>query len=146
MPRRSATPLSKGKSPPYGIDKRVVPDPYLRMPHDINGALPKLLSQTGAFKDTRTLTPADGLIPYEIRVPFWSDGASKVRWVSVPKEKIGFSPTGDWTFPERSVFVKTFELPVDEANPARQAAPGDAAAGARQRRWGVWRRLQVASG
>jgi len=107
----------KAKAPPYGLDKRVVPDPYLRMPQDISGALPKLLSQTGAFKDTRTLTPADGLIPYEIRVPFWSDGASKLRWVSVPKEKIGFSPTGDWTFPSGSVFVKTFELPVDEGNP-----------------------------
>lgn len=108
----------KGKTAPYGLDMRIVPDPYLRMPHDINGELPKVLSQTGAFKDTRTLTPSDGLIAYEIRVPFWSDGASKVRWVSVPKEKIGFSPTDDWTFPSGSVFVKTFELPVDDANPA----------------------------
>jgi uncharacterized repeat protein (TIGR03806 family) len=108
----------QGTPAPYGLDTRVVPDPYLRMPHEINGALPKLLSQTGAFKDTRTLRPADGLLGYEIRVPFWSDGAGKVRWAAIPKETIGFSATGDWTFPSGSVFVKTFELPVDDTHPA----------------------------
>jgi len=86
------------------------------MPHDADGVMPALLSQTGAFKDTRTLTPSDGLIPYEIRVPFWSDGADKLRWISVPKEKIGFAPQGEWAFPSGVVFVKTFELPVDETN------------------------------
>jgi uncharacterized repeat protein (TIGR03806 family) len=108
----------QGSGTRYGLDARVVPQPYLRMPRDANGPLPALLSQTGAFKDTRSLTPSDGLIPYEIRVPFWSDGASKIRWVAVPKEKIGFAPEGEWTFPSGVVFVKTFELPVDEANPA----------------------------
>jgi uncharacterized repeat protein (TIGR03806 family) len=77
-----------------------------------------LLSQTGAFKDTRNLVPSDGLIPYDLVVSFWSDGASKLRWISVPKEPIGFAPTGEWTFPAGLVLVKTFELPVDAANPA----------------------------
>jgi len=105
-------------NPPYGLDTRVVPKPYLRMPHDAGSAMPALLSQTGAFKDTRTLTPGDGLIPYEIRVPFWSDGAGKLRWLAVPKEQIRFAPQGEWTFPNGVVFVKTFELPVDDANPS----------------------------
>ncbi len=105
---------------PYGLNSRVVPPPYLRMPHDAAGAMPALLSQTGAFKDTRALTPAAGLIPYEIRVPFWSDGAGKLRWVAIPEKKIGFAPEGEWTFPNGVVFVKTFELPVDESNPAIQ--------------------------
>jgi uncharacterized repeat protein (TIGR03806 family) len=108
------------KSAPYGLDTRAVPTAYLRMPQDANGTMPALLSQTGAFKDTRTLTPSDGLIPYEIRVPFWSDGANKLRWVAVPKAKIGFAPTGEWSFPNGVVFVKTFELPVDDGNPAVQ--------------------------
>jgi mono/diheme cytochrome c family protein len=31
--------------------------------------------------------------------------------------KIGFSPTGEWRFPPGTVFVKTFELPIDGAHP-----------------------------
>jgi uncharacterized repeat protein (TIGR03806 family) len=80
--------------------------------------MPRLLSQTGAFKDARNLIPADGLIPYDLIVPFWSDGAVKTRWVSVPG-KIAFSPSGEWRFPPGTVFVKTFELPVDRQVPAR---------------------------
>jgi uncharacterized repeat protein (TIGR03806 family) len=88
------------------------------MPHTVAGKIPKLLSQTGAFKDTRNLIPTDGLIPYDLVVPFWSDGAGKLRWISVPKEPIGFAATGEWTFPAGLVLVKTFELPVDAKNPA----------------------------
>jgi Chitobiase/beta-hexosaminidase C-terminal domain len=43
------------------------------------------------------------LIPYDIVVAFWSDGAGKSRWVAVPNEKIKYSPTGDWTFPRGTV-------------------------------------------
>jgi uncharacterized repeat protein (TIGR03806 family) len=97
---------------------RVVPKPYLLMPHTADGKMPPLLSQTGVFKDTHNLVPRDGLIPYDLVVSFWSDGASKQRWISIPKEPIGFAPTGEWTFPAGLVLVKTFELPVDAANPA----------------------------
>ena len=62
---------------PYGMGERVVPAAYLHMPHQEDGALPKLLSQTGAFSDLRNLVPASGLIPYELIVPFWSDRAVK---------------------------------------------------------------------
>jgi uncharacterized repeat protein (TIGR03806 family) len=99
---------------------RIVPKPYLLMPHTADGKIPALLSQTGVFKDTRNLVPGDGLIPYDLVVSFWSDGASKQRWISVPKEQIGFAPTGEWTFPAGLVLVKTFELPVDAANPGAQ--------------------------
>ncbi len=101
----------------YGIENRIVPQPYLGMPQNADGAIPALLSQTGVLKDAPKLTPADGLLSYEIRVPFWSYGANKLRWVSVPAAKIGFAPTGEWTFPAGVVFVKTFELPVDDAPP-----------------------------
>ena len=99
---------------------RVVPKPYLLMPQTAEGKIPALLSQTGVFKDTPNLVPSDGLIPYDLIVAFWSDGASKLRWISVPQEKIGFTPTGEWTFPAGVVFVKTFELPLDAANPSRK--------------------------
>ncbi len=105
------------QNPPYGLDSRVVPKAFLRMPHDASGPIPAHLSQTGAFKDVRNLVPADGLMPYDLRVAFWSDGASKLRWVAVPKEKIGFAPTGEWTWPAGTVFVKTFEMTMDAAHP-----------------------------
>ena len=88
------------------------------MPHRISGNVPPLLSQTGAFENVHDLTPSKNLIPYDLIVPFWSDGADKIRFVSVPDEKIKFSPTGEWSFPTGTVFVKTFELPIDESNPA----------------------------
>jgi uncharacterized repeat protein (TIGR03806 family) len=102
---------------PYGLSTRIVPAAYLRMPHLASGKVPLLLSQTGAFSDTRNLVPSEGLIPYDLVVPFWSDGAAKSRWVAVPDAKVGYSPTGDWTFPKGTVFVKTFELPTDAASP-----------------------------
>ncbi|MGB6355964.1 MAG: chitobiase/beta-hexosaminidase C-terminal domain-containing protein [Steroidobacteraceae bacterium] len=108
---------NKGGLPPYGMPARHVPHAYLRMPHLADGKMPALLSETGAFSDTRHLIPARGLIPYDIVVPFWSDRAVKSRWVAVPSGKIEFSPTGDWKFPKGTVFVKTFELPTDEAHP-----------------------------
>ena len=95
---------------PYGIDARIPATPYLRMPPTADGSMPALLSQTGAFDDTRSLTRSKESIPYELAVPFWSDGADKSRWVAIPKGKIKFSPTGEWSFPRGTVFVKTFEV------------------------------------
>jgi len=82
-------------------------------------SLPALLSQTGAFSDLATLTPAPGLIPYEVASPLWSDGAVKTRWFAIPTNTaIGFAPTGEWTFPAGSVFVKHFELPTSDTDPS----------------------------
>jgi uncharacterized repeat protein (TIGR03806 family) len=106
-----------GASAAYGLDSRVETHPYLRMPSTAAGSIPKLLSQTGAFKDARNLVPSEGLVPYDLVVPFWSDGAEKRRWIAVPKGRIAFSPTGEWTFPAGTVFVKTFELPTDARDP-----------------------------
>ncbi len=73
--------------------------------------LPQLLSETGIFADLATLEPAPGLIPYEVISPLWSDGAAKLRWIALPgTSQIQFSPDGNWTFPDGSVFVKHFSL------------------------------------
>jgi uncharacterized repeat protein (TIGR03806 family) len=102
----------------YGLESRPPAKAYLSMPAEARGAFPPLLSQTGAFTDTRNLVPSASLIPYDLIVPFWSDGAEKRRWVSLPDgQKIGFAATGEWAFPKGTVFVKTFELPTDETNP-----------------------------
>jgi uncharacterized repeat protein (TIGR03806 family) len=108
---------TESKPLPYGLSSRIAPRAYLHMPPLASGKIPSLLSQTGAFKDTRHLVPSDGLIPYDLVVAFWSDGASKSRWAAIPSEKIKFSPTGEWTFPSGTVFVKTFELSTDAGEP-----------------------------
>ena len=91
--------------------------------------MPQLLSQTGVFRDTRHLMVNDG---HSLRPgrSFWSDGARKLRWASVPAAKVHFSQTGEWTFPNGTVFVKTFELPTDATHPETVTPPGDAPAGA----------------
>jgi uncharacterized repeat protein (TIGR03806 family) len=101
----------------YGIETRIAPRAWLHMPQRADGGIPQLLSQTGAFLDTRRLVPAAGLIPYDLVVSFWSDGASKRRWIAVPAGKINFSSNGEWSFPPGTVFVKTFELSIDDAHP-----------------------------
>jgi uncharacterized repeat protein (TIGR03806 family) len=96
----------------------------LCLPPDERGAIPAALSQTGAFRDVRALVPASGLIPYVVNVPFWSDGAEKQRWMALPGGRSGgggtirFTPTGEWTFPEGTVFIKHFDLTVDETRPS----------------------------
>src|SRR2546425_5082850 len=88
--------------------------PFLNMPPTAVGDLPRLLSQTGAFADLAALKPSAGLIPYELNVAFWSDGADKQRWIALPgRTKIAFAPTGEWTFPPGTVFVKHFDMPAD---------------------------------
>ena len=86
---------------------------------------PQFLSQTGIFADLPTLTPAAGVIPYDVPNALWSDGAHKRRWIIAPNdgsfnttaEDIVFSPKGNWTFPAGTVFVKHFEVPVNTSNP-----------------------------
>jgi uncharacterized repeat protein (TIGR03806 family) len=102
---------------PYGLSVRTVPRAYLNMPQTGRGRMPLLLSQTGAFSDVRSLIPSAGLIPYDLIEAFWSDGALKSRWIAVPQGRIRFAASGEWRFPKGTVFVKTFELPTDEAHP-----------------------------
>ncbi len=110
--------LAAELSPADRLDPRPHAKAYLLMPAQPGGGLPRLLSQTGAFKDTARLTPADGLTAYDIIVPFWSDGAAKTRWISVPDDqKIKFRTTGEWVFPPGTVFIKTFELATNALNP-----------------------------
>ncbi len=99
--------------------QRMPTKPYLNMPDTAEGAMPKLLSQTGAFTDLRTLTPTPGLLPYDLVLAFWSDGAAKMRLAAIPAGKVAFSANDEWKFPPGTVFVKTFELPLDATHPQR---------------------------
>lgn len=81
--------------------------------------LPALLSQTGAFTNLNTLAPQPGFIPYTVNSPLWSDAAVKTRWMALATNTaITFAPEGEWTFPIGTVFMKHFNLPVNDTNPA----------------------------
>jgi len=81
---------------------------------------PAKLSELGVFEDLESLTPIPGIIPYKVNAPLWSDRALKKRWMAIPgdgipdqaEERISFSANKDWEFPEGTVFIKHFELPM----------------------------------
>jgi uncharacterized repeat protein (TIGR03806 family) len=84
------------------------------------------LSATGAFEDLATLKPARGVLPYSVNAPLFSDNAAKKRWIVVPNdgapygadERVTFQAGGPWSYPNGTVLIKHFELPVNDANPA----------------------------
>ena len=118
--------------PRYGIVAPQPIGPYLNgaFPESITEATPAppLLSLTGAFEDLEALEPVDGLIPYALNAPFWSDGAIKSRWIAIPNdgthdaanEQIVYSEEGRWQYPEGSVTVKHFDMLIDETNNTRR--------------------------
>lgn len=92
----------------------------------IGTPIPTDLKDTGAFVTDldgtlTSLTPAAPLIPYDVNSPLWSDAAHKKRWVAIPDgTTVGFTPTGAWTFPAGTVFVKHFDLTVNEQTQQRR--------------------------
>lgn len=75
------------------------------------GTVPTSLSATGCVSTTDPKQPASGLIPYDINAPFWSDGASKHRWIGLPDgQNITVQSGGDWDFPNGTVLMKSFTL------------------------------------
>ncbi|HWD91376.1 MAG TPA: chitobiase/beta-hexosaminidase C-terminal domain-containing protein [Verrucomicrobiae bacterium] len=121
--------VKPGSGVPYGLTS-VTPSPaFYNMPQSFDGSsfgsIPALLSQTGVFTNTPAMQAFSGLIPYVPNTPLWSDGAAKIRYLSIPHtgspwtpdEQISFAPAGTWTFPSGTVFVKTFELQTNTSDP-----------------------------
>lgn len=92
----------------FGVVARMVRQP------SGGGFLPSHLSETGVFSDMASLKPTPGLEPYEVNVPFWSDGAIKRRWFSLPTSDsyLSYTNAGAWQAPSGTVWVKHFDLPV----------------------------------
>lgn len=103
-------------------EKPLMEHAYLNMPRTLDASftgIPKLLSQTGAFTNVSTAIPAAHLLPFTPNSPLWSDRAEKSRWLSLPKDtKIQWSAKDNWVFPEGTVAIKQFDLPVDARNPS----------------------------
>ncbi|MBC8002272.1 MAG: PQQ-dependent sugar dehydrogenase [Opitutaceae bacterium] len=81
--------------------------------------LPATLAATGAFSDPATLTPHEGILPYDLNVPFWSDNALKRRWFSVPNTNLTLTlnTNSNWSFPTGTVWIKHFDLELTNGVP-----------------------------
>ena len=75
---------------------------------DRSAEFPRRLSETGLFQSLKTMTPAAGVVPYDVVAKRWVDGAKTKRWVAIPGNGsiqlgTGKSPA---KYPEGTVFVK----------------------------------------
>jgi putative heme-binding domain-containing protein len=81
-----------------------------------NADFPRTLSRTGLFSSVETQTPSPGVLPYTIKAPTWTDGATGERWIAVPgRETIELvDKSRDWpresVWPKDSVVAKTLSL------------------------------------
>ncbi len=72
------------------------------------------------FTDARSQAPAEGVIPYEVIAPLFSDYTSKRRFLWVPPgTKIGWKDKERWDFPLGTILIKTFAYPIDARDPAK---------------------------
>jgi len=77
----------------------------------VASTFPEQLSSTGCVDPDAPSQPVDGMIPYGVRQPLWSDGASKDRWLALPDgSTITVGTDGDWELPIGSVLLKQFRL------------------------------------
>lgn len=83
---------------------------------DKSANFPRRLSETGLFTSLETMIPAPGLVPYEVTVERWMDGAKAQRWVAIPESWTITLATADKPaeYPEGTVFVKHLFIPVEK--------------------------------
>lgn len=101
---------------------------------------PRLLSETGLFFDVPSLTPARGVLPYEINAPAYADGAAVRHWIALPgdgedkrargvrSQRIVVSRSGSWAFPVGTVFVQHLEASASQERETRLLVLADAGA------------------
>ncbi len=70
---------------------------------------PEFLSEFGFFEDMQNQVPAEGVHPYSLLSPLFSDETDKLRFVYVPEgEKLGYVKNKVFIFPVGSTLIKTF--------------------------------------
>ena len=82
-----------------------------RIELDATDSAPPTLTATGCYSDVAGRVPIAAAVPYDLRVPFWSDGAEKKRYFILPgTSTIDASASSAWTFPVGTILIKEFEL------------------------------------
>src|SRR5690606_25924947 len=80
-----------------------------RCPVDGPWPLPKLSDYDFFTAPMVEMTPKDGVVPYTVAAPLWSDAAGKGRYIVLPEGgKVEFDAGELWDFPDGTVIIKTF--------------------------------------
>jgi len=90
---------------------------------------PLTLKATGCFTDLAALTPAAGVMKFELNAPLWSDDADKQRYLVLPAGKgagskalkLPASDTDSWQVPTGTLVIKHFGLGHGAVGTAAQA-------------------------
>jgi len=70
---------------------------------------PQTLSETGCVNPADPTRVVEGVIPFEVNHPLWSDGAQKRRWLAIPDStSVDVDADGDFLFPVGTVLMKEF--------------------------------------
>lgn len=79
------------------------------------------LSEYAFFKEKlKTLTPNEGVMPYDLSTPLFSDYAFKARFVWMPDSvQATVAEDGQVVFPENTILIKNFYYPSDFQHPER---------------------------
>ena len=80
---------------------------------DTSTNFPRQLSETGLFTSLENLDPAPGVVPYDVVVPRWMDGAEGRRWIAIPGDDVVKLASGEdaAAYPDGTTFVKQLNLP-----------------------------------
>ena len=73
------------------------------------------LSDYGFFQeDIAQMKPVDGVVPYQLNTPLFSDYAYKLRFVKLPKgQSVAYNDQEVFDFPIGTMIIKTFYYPKD---------------------------------
>lgn len=87
---------------------------------DVSSDPPKLLSAYGLFVGNgSTQEPVEGVIPYDLNTPLFSDYSAKYRFVKLPPgTSARYDGSNVFDFPVGTIIAKTFAFPHDANNPA----------------------------
>ena len=95
--------LALGAGPAPAVNDAAILSP------DAPTALPTELSTFGFFRDGAAQAPADGVTPYRLNTPLWSDGADKLRFLYLPKGAVAHAQgDGLLDLPVGAALVKSF--------------------------------------
>ena len=86
---------------------------------DADGALCNNLSSYRFFTDGPGLTPNDGVVPYDLNSPLFTDYAAKYRFVWLPDgTSMAWDDTQSFDAPVGAAIIKTFSQLADLRDPA----------------------------
>src|SRR5690606_21413757 len=73
----------------------------------------------GLFVDAPAQAPAEGVVPYEVIAPLYSDYTYKRRFVPIPPDSVvGYAGSDTWRFPVGTILITTFSYLHDYRDPS----------------------------